>query len=68
VAVPGKKMANCRKCTKQHLAVHRIDRLEFWKIFIQMGVISVYLNLNTWIVQGQANAEISEVKIVIVKN
>jgi len=33
-----------------------------------MGVISVYLNLNTWIVQGQANAEISEVKIVIVKN
>ena len=32
VAVPGKKMANCRKCTKQHLAVHRIDRLEFWKI------------------------------------
>ena len=25
-------MAKCKKCTKQYLAMHRIDRLKFWKI------------------------------------
>ena len=32
MVVSGKKMAKCKKCTKQYLALHRIDRLEFWKI------------------------------------
>jgi len=32
VAVFGKEIAQCKKCTKQHFAISHIDRLKFWKI------------------------------------